>query len=155
MRPSALAFMTALTLSGCIVVPVPLPGPQVDRSVARPDPSTVAANDVNAYRRAAGVAPVARSAALDRAAARHARDMNRNDFMDHRGTDGSSHSDRIRAVGCPGGAENVADGPYTRQSVMQAWMESPGHRRNILNSRMTRWGLAQSGDKWAMVLSPC
>jgi uncharacterized protein YkwD len=38
-------------------------------------------------------------------------------------------------------AENVAYGQPSPQSVMQAWMTSPGHRRNILNSRYTEIGV--------------
>ena len=37
--------------------------------------------------------------------------------------------------------ENVAYGQSTPQAVMQAWMTSPGHRRNILNSRYTEIGV--------------
>jgi uncharacterized protein YkwD len=40
-----------------------------------------------------------------------------------------------------GHGENVAYGQRTPQSVMQAWMTSPGHRRNILNSRYTQLGV--------------
>lgn len=37
--------------------------------------------------------------------------------------------------------ENVAYGQHTPQAVMQAWMTSSGHRRNILNSRYTEIGV--------------
>jgi uncharacterized protein YkwD len=40
-----------------------------------------------------------------------------------------------------GHGENVAYGQRTPQEVMRAWMTSPGHRRNILNSRYTQIGV--------------
>ena len=40
-----------------------------------------------------------------------------------------------------GHGENVAYGQRTPQEVMTAWMNSPGHRRNILNSRYTQIGV--------------
>ena len=37
--------------------------------------------------------------------------------------------------------ENIAYGYSTAQSVMNAWMNSPGHRANILNGRFTQIGI--------------
>lgn len=116
-------------------------------------PPQVADGDVNARRAAAGIASVTRSARADRAAARHARDMAANGFFAHRGSDGSSHSDRLRAVGCGPGAENLAWGQSSAEAAMDAWMVSAGHRQNILNPDLRAYGLANQGDVWVMVLA--
>ncbi|WP_375261649.1 CAP domain-containing protein [Palleronia sp.] len=113
----------------------------------------VADGDVNARRAAAGLPPVTRSVRADRAAARHAQDMAANGFFAHQGSDGSSHTDRLRAVGCGPGAENLAWGQTSAEAAMDAWMASEGHRRNILNPDLRAYGLANAGDIWVMVLA--
>jgi uncharacterized protein YkwD len=56
--------------------------------------------------------------------------------MSHRGSDGSSPFDRISRQGYRyrAAAEYVAFGFDDIESVMDGWMKSPGHRRNILGS---------------------
>ena len=54
-------------------------------------------------------------------------------------------------------AENVAYGATDIGRVMQMWMESPPHRRNMLDPRFSRFGVASASDSkgkryWAMVL---
>lgn len=116
-------------------------------------PPQVADGDVNARRAAAGLPPVTRSAHADQAAARHAQDMARTGVFTHRGSDGSSHTDRLRAVGCGPGAENLAWGQNSAEAAMDAWMASAGHRQNILNPNLRAYGLANAGDVWVMVLA--
>ncbi|WOI56269.1 CAP domain-containing protein [Palleronia sp. LCG004] len=140
-----------LALAGCVVAPAHV---QLDRAkVVTRGAIPKGGLDVNAYRRQAGLSPIARSSRLDAAARRHASDMARRGFFAHHGSDGSTHTLRIRAQGCGGGAENIAEGPYDARSVMSAWMGSAGHRRNILLPAVTHYGLANVGDKWVMTLS--
>ncbi|CAM4151608.1 CAP domain-containing protein [Palleronia rufa] len=122
-------------------------------TVAQAAPQGNVAQAINALRRSSGASPIQRSARADAAARRHAADMARNNFFDHRGTDGSTHTTRLRAAGCRGGAENIAYGPYTGESVVAAWIDSPSHRRNITLPAVRSFGLAQVGNKWVMVLS--
>jgi uncharacterized protein YkwD len=72
--------------------------------------------------------------------------------MSHTGSDGSSPGDRITAAGYSWSAygENVAYGYGTPESVMAAWMASPGHRQNILDCGFKEIGvgLAQPGSYW-------
>ena len=46
--------------------------------------------------------------------------------------------------------ENIAKGQTTPQQVVQAWMESPGHRANIINASYTQIGVGYvaSGNYW-------
>jgi uncharacterized protein YkwD len=68
------------------------------------------------------------------AARRHSNDMAQNNFMSHTGSDGSSPSDRIKRTGYQPrtSGENVAAGYSTPQQVLNGWMNSSGHRANIL-----------------------
>jgi uncharacterized protein YkwD len=68
------------------------------------------------------------------AAQAHAEDMARRKKMSHTGGDGSSSSDRIKARGYKyfRTGENVAYGRFSVERVMKGWMDSPGHKRNIL-----------------------
>lgn len=81
---------------------------------------------------------------LAQAAATHSTNMALQDFFSHTGRDGSNLTDRIRATGftltVPLG-ENIAAGHATPESVVQAWMDSPEHRDNILNPDFTQLGV--------------
>lgn len=90
---------------------------------------------VNAERAKAGCGALATSSALQRAAQGHSGDMAANDYFSHTSEDGRTFSDRIRVAGYGGGAiaENIAAGQATAGAVVRSWMDSPGHRTNILN----------------------
>ena len=71
---------------------------------------------------------------LATAARLHSQDMADRRYFSHTSLDGRSPWDRIRAQGyTQGSAENIAAGQRTPASVMTAWMNSSGHRANILN----------------------
>lgn len=78
-----------------------------------------------------------------RAAARaHSRDMARRDFCAHNNPDGVTPAERMLSAGYSApGAENVARGQETPHIVMDAWMNSPGHRANLLNPAFTAIGI--------------
>ncbi len=96
----------------------------------------------NAERARAGLPPLRLAAKLSQAAQRHAEDMVRNRFFSHTGSDGSTLVDRARAVGYNYSmvGENIAAGGATPAATMRQWMNSPGHRQNILNRRFTEIG---------------
>mmetsp|Transcript_23745 Transcript_23745/g.42569 ORF Transcript_23745/g.42569 Transcript_23745/m.42569 type:complete len:141 (-) Transcript_23745:1369-1791(-) len=114
---------------------------------------------VNAERQANGRAALSYDSKLEAAAAAHAKDMARHGFMSHTGSDGSDLAKRLKRAGYKYcfGAENVAFGQQSLPAVMTAWMNSSGHRKNILNRKATSVGLARAtGDRWVMVLgAPC
>ena len=111
---------------------------------------------LNARRSENGLAPLSPSAQLAAAAQVHARDMARNGFFSHTGSDKSSPGDRVRGQGygyCFV-AENIAQGQTSAEQAMQSWMNSPGHRRNNLSTRSTQYGAARSGgDYWVLVFA--
>jgi len=70
------------------------------------------------------------------AARRHNNDMAANNFFSHTGSDGSSPFDRIADSGYSmrSAGENIAAGYRTAESAVEGWMNSDGHRANILRS---------------------
>ncbi|GGR37516.1 CAP domain-containing protein [Streptomyces griseomycini] len=107
---------------------------------------------VNAERGKAGCSPVKVNTALTEAAQDHSEDMAASGTMSHTGSDGSSPADRITRAGYSWSTygENVAYGYSTPEQVMQGWMNSPGHKKNILNCAFEEIGvgLAQPGSYW-------
>ena len=97
---------------------------------------------VNAERAGRGLAPMVWDQRLELAAQRHSDDQAAMRQMSHTGSDGSSLAERLARVGFSSRAsgENVATGQTSAASVMSAWMNSPGHRANILSSN-TRLGV--------------
>jgi uncharacterized protein YkwD len=91
-----------------------------------------------------------------RAAARaHSQDMHARGYFDHNSPDGKTPWDRIKASGYVGAgrgfAENIAMGYATAQAVVNGWMNSPGHRANILNCSLKAVGIGVaygSGGPW-------
>jgi uncharacterized protein YkwD len=67
----------------------------------------------------------------------HARDMGVNNYFEHESQDGRSPGDRMRQVGFEGAfptGENIAAGQKTPADVVESWMNSPGHCRNIMDA---------------------
>ncbi|MGW3318364.1 sigma-70 family RNA polymerase sigma factor [Streptomyces fungicidicus] len=103
----------------------------------------------NTERAKAGCGPVKSDDRLARAAQLHSEDMSANDYFSHTGQNGSSFVDRAKAQGHPSpGAENIARGQSSAASVMDAWMNSPGHRANILNCSLTSLGVGVTESDW-------
>ena len=105
----------------------------------------------NRARSAAGCAPLRVDARITAAAQGHSEDMSARNYFAHDSQDGRSFADRIEAAGYPSpGAENIAMGQPDAQSVVTAWMNSPGHRRNIEDCSLTTIGvgLDPDGNYW-------
>ncbi|MCD0442717.1 CAP domain-containing protein [Glycomyces sp. A-F 0318] len=89
---------------------------------------------VNDYRADNGCGSLDRDGRLDAAALLHAEDMAVNDYFSHTSQDGRSPTDRANEQGYDGGVgENIAYGYPDAEAVMEGWMNSEGHRANILN----------------------
>lgn len=100
-------------------------------------------NLVNQERRKAGKSPLRIHSRLNASAQAHSNDMARNNFMSHTGSDGSSPFDRMKRYGYNyrTAAENIAAGQSSPQDVMRSWMNSPGHRKNIINGNFRDIGI--------------
>jgi len=84
--------------------------------------------------------------AIGRAARTHSQDMAENNMLSHTGSDGSNVGTRLGREGITGWStwgENayMSSGGATPASRVQGWMNSPGHRANILNTRFTHMGV--------------
>jgi uncharacterized protein YkwD len=96
----------------------------------------------NLERQKAGLSPLKLSPRLTRSAQSHAVDMARNNYFSHTGLNGSSMADRAKGNGYKYFAlgENIAAGKATPEGTIRQWMNSSGHRANILNSKFTEIG---------------
>lgn len=102
--------------------------------------------DLNAQRAAVGVGPLTPCGTLQAAADGHSQDQANMDQMTHDGSNGSNIGQRADGAGYSGWqtlGENVAFGFTSVDSVMNAWMNSPGHRANILNAAFHDVGLSE------------
>ncbi|WP_333763813.1 CAP domain-containing protein [Streptomyces sp. IBSBF 2390] len=89
---------------------------------------------VNEERAKVGCSALAANSSLARLAGAFSDDMAARDFFDHTDPDGATPWDRAAKAGITDlGGENIARGQATAAAVMEAWMNSPGHRANILN----------------------
>lgn len=107
---------------------------------------------VNEQRATAGCKPLTASSSLDGLAQAFSDEMAARGFFDHTDPDGNDPWDRAKARGITNlGGENIARGQATAQAVMDAWMNSPGHRANILNCDYTTLGVGihfGTGGPW-------
>ena len=106
---------------------------------------------VNQERAAAGCRPLAADSRLAAVAAAHSADMRDRGFFDHVNLAGLSPFDRAEAAGVSARAENIARGQGDAAGVVDSWMDSPGHRSNILDCSLTRLGVGTAdggGGPW-------
>lgn len=104
---------------------------------------------VNTIRAGAGVPPLSLCGSLSAAAQRHSEEQASRATMTHTGADGSRIGDRAGRAGYRDWtalAENVASGQTSVDSVMWAWMGSPGHRVNILSRSYSHVGFGRAGN---------
>jgi uncharacterized protein YkwD len=108
---------------------------------------------LNAQRAKSRLAPLRLNRRLSSAARAHSRAMATRHFFSHDSLNGASFLDRIRRTGYLNGAhswsvgENIAYGTgrlSTPASIGQAWMNSSGHRANILSSSFRSIGIGIS-----------
>ncbi|MET2827464.1 CAP domain-containing protein [Mesorhizobium shangrilense] len=122
--------------------------------------SSSAAATLAGIRTAGGLGPLAPDPQLEQAALQQAKYMARSGRMNHTTGWGKDFASRVKDNGITGAAaENIAEGRFDQQKLLDIWMNSPGHRRNMLDPRFTRFGLAYVRDGrdnavryWALVL---
>ena len=100
-------------------------------------------NLVNEQRRKNGVAALTYSYELEAVGKAHSEDMLKNHYFSHNSLDGKTPFDRMRAAGISFGyaAENIAAGQQGPDEVVNSWMNSEGHRKNILNPNYKKMGV--------------
>ncbi|WP_416973196.1 CAP domain-containing protein [Streptomyces sp. 4F14] len=107
---------------------------------------------VNEERAKVGCSALSANSALAGLAQEFSEDMAARGFFDHTDPDGKSPWDRASAAGISDLAgENIARGQADAASVMEAWMNSPGHKANILNCDFKTLGVGVhfgSGGPW-------
>ncbi|MFH9613347.1 sigma-70 family RNA polymerase sigma factor [Streptomyces pratensis] len=100
---------------------------------------------VNTERVKQGCGAVSGDSLLAKAASRHSADMVARDYFAHTSPDGTDPGARITAVGYRWSTygENIAKGQRTAAAVMDSWMNSEGHRANILNCAFKEIGVGR------------
>lgn len=118
----------------------------------QPAPSAPATNSqfeqqvvqlVNQERAKAGLKPLTYDAQLSQVARLKSQDMANKGYFSHNSPTYGSPFDMMKQFGVSyrTAGENIAAGQRTPAQVVQAWMNSPGHRANILNSQFTHIGV--------------
>ncbi|GEM_PF-6213198 len=107
---------------------------------------------LNQERAVQGLHLLSSDPALITAARAHSQDMSQNNYFSHTNLQGKSAGQRMLEAGYSWNAwgENIAAGYTTPTAVMNAWMNSPGHRANILNSTFCDVGVGyeSQGRYW-------
>ncbi|XVV00245.1 CAP domain-containing protein [Actinosynnema sp. CA-248983] len=138
-----------------------LAGVTAQKSDAQPADRVSAADRVvelvNAERAGAGCGAVQVDGRAQSAAQSHADDMAARDYYDHVSPEGRDVGDRLDAAGYPWRrvAENIHKGPTTPEDAMRDWMNSSGHRANILNCELHDLGVGvnPNGHYWVQVFA--
>lgn len=108
---------------------------------------------VNQERAKAGLSPLTSNAAVANVAMAKAKDMYNNNYFDHNSPTYGSPFDMMKSFGISYryAGENIAKGQRSPQEVMNAWMNSPGHRANILSSNFNQIGVAYYNGVWVQM----
>ena len=90
---------------------------------------------------------------LAKAAFDHSNDMKVNNYFSHTSGENTTAGDRMKLAGYNWRAygENIALGQTTEQIVMNSWLNSEGHCRNIMNKNFKEMGVGRSGNYWTQV----
>ncbi|MBY9081716.1 hypothetical protein KIH86_04980 [Paenibacillus sp. HN-1] len=105
---------------------------------------------VNAERAKAGLAPLKALDSLNKVAAAKATDMRSNNYFSHTSPTYGSPFDMMKSFGVSFGyaGENIAMGQKTPQQVMNDWMNSAGHKANILSKNFDSIGVGFDNNYW-------
>ncbi|MBP3969803.1 serine protease [Bacillus sp. WL1] len=106
----------------------------------------------NAERAKQGLSALKIDTELSKVARIKSEDMQKNNYFDHNSPTYGSPFDMMKKFGISytSAGENIAQGQRTPEEVVQAWMNSAGHRANILNNGFTHIGVGyvESGNYW-------
>ena len=105
---------------------------------------------VNQERAAYGLSPLTLSTDLSDGARIKSQDMRDNRYFDHNSPTYGTPFEMMRSLGITyrAAAENIAMGYRTAEAVVDGWMNSPGHRANILSDKYTEIGVGHVDGYW-------
>lgn len=136
-------FITELQKAQEIITPEPLRMPYA------PTGATLTTNGIllatNKQRATENIPPVSFNSTLSLAAQKKVDDMFTRQYFAHEAPDGTGPADLVNSVGYAylRVGENLALGNFASDAdLVQAWMDSPGHRANIMSDKFTALGLA-------------
>jgi len=109
---------------------------------------------VNAKRRSMGCAELKWDSRVAVIALDHSADMVSRHFFSHTNPDQKGPAERLQEsnLDFSSAAENLVRSAKTAREAFDAWLGSPGHRRNMLDNRFTRHGVGRVKDRWTHVL---
>jgi uncharacterized YkwD family protein len=109
----------------------------------------------NAERAKQGLEPLTLDTELSKVARIKSEDMQKNNYFSHTSPTYGSPFDMMKQFGISyrAAAENIAMGQRTPEEVVNAWMNSDGHRKNILSSSYTHIGIGyvENGNYWTQM----
>lgn len=141
--------------------PTQQPAPATQAPKAAPAAQSISAIEsrvielTNAERTKAGLKPLQADTSLSNVAREKSRDMQTKGYFSHTSPTYGSPFDMMRDFGVTyrTAGENIAKGQRTAEEVVQAWMNSEGHRKNILSPNFTHIGVGyvQTGNHWTQM----
>lgn len=110
-------------------------------------------NLVNQERQKAGLKPLQIDIKTSNVARLKAEDMKKKGYFSHTSPTYGSPFDMLKQFGVTykTAGENIAKGQRTPQQVVDAWMNSEGHKRNILSQSFTHIGVGNSSNYWVQM----
>ena len=126
-----------------IITPPPLRIPFVEQEAKLTKAGVL--NETNRHRASAKLQPLRGNATLDKAAQQKLDDLFKQQYFDHVSPNGTKPADLVDGVGYQyiKVGENLALGNFKDDTVLvQAWMDSPGHRANIMHAQFQELGIA-------------
>lgn len=140
--PSAFANTTSSTATATTIAPIT-------------SSSHIVLQLINVERAKRGLTKLIMDNKLFNAAHAHAVDMSRRKYFSHTSPNGVGMTSRLRKAGVTytTAGENIARGHDSAKSVVSGWMNSPGHRRNILRKTYRKVGIARFNNYWVQNFS--
>jgi uncharacterized protein YkwD len=136
---------TAFPASEKVTRPAAVANRNSPNSVAMDE--NIVIDQTNKERAKAGLPPLKRNEQLMESARKHSRNMAAKRILSHE-LGGTNFLTRSEAEGYQfaGGGENIAEGARSSIEVVSMWMQSPGHRSNILDANYTEIGVGFAFD---------
>ena len=150
-RAETVAMLRRVVENFITGTPTPAPPPPIGLTPGANEFEAEVFRLVNIERTNRGLHPLHWHTGIGQVSRAFSKDMSDRNFFSHTCPSGTSPSDRVRAAGivCAGlFGENLAWGHQTPQQVVSTWMDSPGHKANILSRSYTHLGVGFYNFRW-------